>query len=113
MSYKVGRFLSVMSAGSYKCINIVSELFSSRMLIEMEFCASSVVDQQNAKIRSDVSVSERIHVVEKCQIAQNTKMDSAFVCKRHSDSCGNCAVNSSATDICNRHYAVWQFKECP
>ena len=83
MTNQIVRLVSEVTCCGNKRIGVLAK-DRRVVIVHSEFGAAPVVYHKDAQIFADVTIAQRVHVVKERQIAENAKMNSLLVGKRHS-----------------------------
>lgn len=81
------------------------------MVILTKFGSPAVIDYQNPDIVADMTISDRIHIVEKRKIAENTETKSGRVGQRSPDQRRDAAVDPEPADVRIGKHGLRYFEE--
>ena len=78
-----------------------------------ELRAATVIDKQDTKIVSGMTVAEDVHIIEKAEVANHTKTESVSVSQRQSKHRRYPTVNTKASHIGITSHSGWRLKKIP
>ena len=80
MPDEISRLMPKVTACTYVMIGFFSEWISAVDMV-LEFNPTAVIDYEDAQIASNMTIAERIHIVEKGKVAEHSKAKS-ICCER-------------------------------